>query len=200
MRCFFCGSFVIFLSCVFYAFARVCWSPAWKGLTYCLSFVMSNWAFVTFQCGILGQVWYLIVSIPDICPLSYFECMYYTSIGLKSLKNHTFKHLWFWARKYAHFIVCLFLNLGDIKSCSSVLKWIKFEKRFLTSGPVYVAWHTIKEPIAYLTLLYTTEIATQDRHLLHLSRDMRFPTMWYVRPAKPQISLRISMQSDQSFC
>ena len=24
-----------------------------------------------------------------------------------------------------------------------------------------------------------------------LSHDMRFPTMWYVRPAKPQISLRI---------
>ena len=28
--------------------------------------------FVTFQCGILGQVWYLIVSCPDICHLSYF--------------------------------------------------------------------------------------------------------------------------------
>ena len=25
-----------------------------------------------------------------------------------------------------------------------------------------------------------------------MSRDMRFPTMWYVRPAKAQISLRIS--------
>ena len=25
----------------------------------------------------------------------------------------------------------------------------------------------------------------------HMSRDMRVPTMWYVRPAKPQISLRI---------
>ena len=25
----------------------------------------------------------------------------------------------------------------------------------------------------------------------HLSRDMRFRTMWYVRPAKPQTSLRI---------
>ena len=24
-----------------------------------------------------------------------------------------------------------------------------------------------------------------------MSRDMRFPTMWYVRPAKPQISLLI---------
>ena len=24
-------------------------------------------------CNILGQVWYLIVSIPDLCPLSYFE-------------------------------------------------------------------------------------------------------------------------------
>ena len=26
---------------------------------------------------------------------------------------------------------------------------------------------------------------------IYMSRDMRFPTMWYVRPAKPQISLRI---------
>ena len=28
--------------------------------------------FVTFPCGILDQVWYLIVSIPDRCRLSYF--------------------------------------------------------------------------------------------------------------------------------
>ena len=28
--------------------------------------------FVTFPCGILGQVWYLIVSFPDLCRLSYF--------------------------------------------------------------------------------------------------------------------------------
>ena len=26
--------------------------------------------FVTFQCGILGQMWYLIVSFPDLCCLS----------------------------------------------------------------------------------------------------------------------------------
>ena len=29
--------------------------------------------FVTFPFGILGQVWYLIVSIPDPCCLSYFN-------------------------------------------------------------------------------------------------------------------------------
>ena len=29
--------------------------------------------FVTFPCGILGQVWFLIVPIPDLCRLSYFE-------------------------------------------------------------------------------------------------------------------------------
>ena len=29
-------------------------------------------ALVTFPCGILGQVWYLIVSFPDLCLLSYF--------------------------------------------------------------------------------------------------------------------------------
>ena len=28
--------------------------------------------FVTFPCGILGQVWYLIVSFPDLCLLSNF--------------------------------------------------------------------------------------------------------------------------------
>ena len=33
---------------------------------------MSNCVFVTFPCGILGPVWYLIVSIPDLCHLSDF--------------------------------------------------------------------------------------------------------------------------------
>ena len=37
-----------------------------------LSFVMSNCEVVTFPCGILGQVLYLIVSIPDLCHLSYY--------------------------------------------------------------------------------------------------------------------------------
>ena len=39
-----------FLSCVCYAFVRVCalWSPAGKGLTSWLSFVVSNCEFVTF--------------------------------------------------------------------------------------------------------------------------------------------------------
>ena len=41
---------------------------AWKTLTSWLSFVMSNYEFVTF----LGQVWYLIVSIPYLCTLTYF--------------------------------------------------------------------------------------------------------------------------------
>ena len=54
-RYFFCGSFVLFLSCVCYAFAHLfidaLWSLAGKGLTSWLSFVMSR-VFVTFQCGI----------------------------------------------------------------------------------------------------------------------------------------------------
>ena len=32
---------------------------------------MLNCVFVTFPCGILGQVWYLIVLIPDLCPFYY---------------------------------------------------------------------------------------------------------------------------------
>ena len=51
------------------------WSPEGKGL--------SSWPFVydvdcdvvTFPFGILGQVWYLIVTIPNPCCLSYFESL-----------------------------------------------------------------------------------------------------------------------------
>ena len=53
-------------------FIAAWWSPAGKGLTSWPLFVMSNCDFVTFPCGILGQVWYLIVLIPDLCRLSYF--------------------------------------------------------------------------------------------------------------------------------
>ena len=53
-------------------FIAALWSPAGKGLTSWLFFVMFNCTFVTFPCGILDQVWYLIVSIVDLCPLSYF--------------------------------------------------------------------------------------------------------------------------------
>ena len=48
-------------------------SPAGKGLNSWLSFVTFNCVFVSFPCGILGLVWYLKVSIPDLCHLSYFH-------------------------------------------------------------------------------------------------------------------------------
>ena len=52
------------------------WSPAGKGLTSWLSFVVLNCVVVIFPFGILGQVWYLIVSIPDLCPLSLFHTVH----------------------------------------------------------------------------------------------------------------------------
>ena len=61
-----CGSFVLFMYCVCHAFG------AGKMLNSWFSFVVLNCVFVTFPCGILGQVWNSIVSIPDLCSLSYF--------------------------------------------------------------------------------------------------------------------------------
>ena len=63
------------MSCVSHALASVhcclvvtCWERAdllaLVGDDYCI--------LVTFPCGILGQVWYLIVSFRDRCRLSYF--------------------------------------------------------------------------------------------------------------------------------
>ena len=57
------------------------WSPAGKGLTSWLSFVVSSVS-GHFPIGILGQVWYLIVSIPDLCNLTYFACYKYFLIDV----------------------------------------------------------------------------------------------------------------------
>ena len=71
--------YVFVLSCVCYVFGRVClyvlcghllgkdWplgSRLWCQLWVC-----------HFPIGILGQVWYLIVSIPDLCTLTYFDSL-----------------------------------------------------------------------------------------------------------------------------
>ena len=66
--CYLCLVFVM-LSRLFVA---ALWSPAGEGLTSWLSFVMFNCVFVILPCGILGQVWFLIVLIPDLCYRSYF--------------------------------------------------------------------------------------------------------------------------------
>ena len=53
-------------------FIDALWSLAGKGLTFLLSPVMFIYVSVTFSCGILSQVWYLAVSIPDLCHPSFF--------------------------------------------------------------------------------------------------------------------------------
>ena len=72
-------------------FIRALWSPAGKELTSWLSFVVSNCEFVTFPIGILGQVWYLIVLIPDLCTLTYFTYIYNGS----DLKTYLLMR-WYW--------------------------------------------------------------------------------------------------------
>ena len=67
--CYLCLVFVM-LSRLFIAAS---WTPAGKLLTSWLLFVTSYCDFVTFPCGILSQVWYLLVLIPDLCPHPYFE-------------------------------------------------------------------------------------------------------------------------------
>ena len=67
----------MFLYLVFLMLSRLfiaaLWSPAGKGLTSWLLFGDVYCIFVTFPCGTLGQVWYLIVSFPDLCRLSYLN-------------------------------------------------------------------------------------------------------------------------------
>ena len=67
--------FVIYVSCL-YCFLSVhcslvvaCWEMA---DLLALLFVVFYFVFVTSPCGVLGQVWFVVVLIPDFCLLSYF--------------------------------------------------------------------------------------------------------------------------------
>ena len=63
-----CFMFVM-ISCLFIA---ALWSPAGKGLTLAVLYLMFSCVFVTFPFCVLRQVWYMIVLIPDLCLLTYF--------------------------------------------------------------------------------------------------------------------------------
>ena len=77
------------LSCVCYVFVRVCLyvlcghllGKGWPlgSRLWCLLWVCH------FPIGILGQVWYLIVSIPDLCTLTYFKSIVCGNINYKSI-------------------------------------------------------------------------------------------------------------------
>ena len=66
------------------------WSPAGKRLTSWLSFVVSTVS-LSLPIGILGQVWCLIVSIPDLCTLTYFNPLKSKSL-LITKKNQNIQH------------------------------------------------------------------------------------------------------------
>ena len=57
-----------------------------------LLYVIFSCAFVTFSCDVLGQVWYLIVSLPDLCLLTYFVAVFLTEcfIEMHDFENHMF--------------------------------------------------------------------------------------------------------------
>ena len=66
MRCFFCGSFLLFVFCVCLSCCLA------RFLQHCdhllaLFYEMLSCVFVTFSYCVLGQVWYMILSITDLC-------------------------------------------------------------------------------------------------------------------------------------
>ena len=64
---------MFFLSCVCYAFVRIClYVPCGHLLGMGWPLESPLWCLTVWHVliGILGQVWYLIVSIPDLCTLT----------------------------------------------------------------------------------------------------------------------------------
>ena len=79
--CYLCFMSVM-MSCLF---NEASWSPAGMWCFLC---------FITFPYGVLGRLWYLIISIPDVCLLIYFECTYRATSRFR-FNLHSRSKLWF---------------------------------------------------------------------------------------------------------
>ena len=96
----------MFLVCHAFLFVHcsllVCWERA--NLLALLN-VMFYCVFVTFQCGVFGQAWNLIVSIPDLCLLSLNMIipiiMHFSSLKLERLPGHIVQSLRDWLQTHA---------------------------------------------------------------------------------------------------
>ena len=83
-----------YLCLVFVMFSRLfiaLWSHAGNRLTSWLSFVMFNCVFITFPCSFLGQVWYLMASIPG---LAAFLIYFFIQKGRKEYDSSVFVKEW----------------------------------------------------------------------------------------------------------
>ena len=111
MWCFFCGSFLLLIFRVCHAVFSVHCSLVVTCLKranlLALLYVIFSCVFITFPCGVLGQEWCLIVSIPDICILPKIVM----TEGLFFISEQSKKYI-LWSRKK----VCDALHylLGDI--------------------------------------------------------------------------------------
>ena len=78
LLCFFCLVFAMPLcASVYMCLVVTCWERADLLALVCGVLLLV----CHFPIGILGQVWYLIVSIPDLCTLTYFKQILYLTMN-----------------------------------------------------------------------------------------------------------------------
>ena len=121
-RYFFCGSFVSFVSCISHAFASVHCCPVatgWEKADLLALVCDVDCIFVAFPCGILGQVWYLIGSFPDLCP--FFITLLFQDFVCDAIQKHLIHFPWILGSTDSHDIP---LNASVIEVVFKNNAWI----------------------------------------------------------------------------
>ena len=119
----------VMLFCLFIA---ALWSPSGKRLTPWPSYMGCYLAFfVAFQCVVLGQVWYLIVLISDLCLLNYF--VYGLSLPVKYFTDRSKAVLLLWIF-YVFVLSCV---CTSVYMCFGVTCWERADLLALVCGVYY---------------------------------------------------------------
>ena len=137
---------MLFMSCFCYAFASFhCCLVVTCRERAGLLFLMLNCVFDTFPCGILGQVWYLVVSILDLCRLSYFSWHCFMTNFMRGFRKVC-------QLRHRFFCCCIF-GLGDriqTNTTINVQSWLfcrRAEDSYLCSLVIFQGIRTSIIPI-----------------------------------------------------
>ena len=169
-----------------------------KKMSHCMGFP-TMWYVRPARPQISLRIW-AVWSEPLLVPWIFYDCWATdrTSFGVSKLKRRLQRFVWVYSCQNATLmeITCHGSFIVCHTSWKFMLSCLKDHRRVaslrLTGGPTLCPWG--RHFILWLVLVQWRDWKIVDwgiKHQQEMSQCMRFPTMWYVWPAKPQISLHI---------
>ena len=148
-------------------FVVTCWGKGWPlgSRLWCLLWVCH------FPIGILGQVWYLIVSIPDLCNLTYIQCFVF--VMKYALGSSAPSYIFHNQHKTLNNLYIYLTDYECVKTRGSIAETCSVPLNFLSSVYGYIFVKCIRFSVK-LEIVHFHTIRSRERFTLHIYLSIVF--------------------------